>query len=156
MCQASWWGFSSGSVVMNPCAMQEMQETWVQSLGWENPLEEGMVNLFSILVWEIPWREESGRLQSWSRKESDEWSDQASPLIRLLDDWRNDCPWTMGKKSLIVWEVGVWVVECTRSLEILLEGNHGHGHFQNHKRLVIVWDMKKRHSDSDISFLYKF
>ena len=43
-------------------AMWEVQETWVQSLGWENPQEEGMVTLFSILVWEIPWREESGRL----------------------------------------------------------------------------------------------
>ena len=151
MCQASWWGFSSGSVVMNPRAMQEIQETWVQFLGWENPLEEGMVNLFSILVREIPWREESGRLQSMESQRVRRLKWPASHLIRLLDDWRNDCPWTMGKKSLIVWEV-----ECTSSLELLLEGNRGHGHFQNHKRLVIVWDMKKRHSDSGISFLYKF
>ena len=36
----------------------------VQSLGREDPLEEGMATHFSILAWEIPWTEESGRLQS--------------------------------------------------------------------------------------------
>ena len=46
--------------------MQEVQETWVQSLGWEDPLEEGMATLLhsSILAWEIPWTEEPGGLQS--------------------------------------------------------------------------------------------
>ena len=32
-----------------------MQETWVQSLGWEDPLEKGKVTHFSILAWRIPW-----------------------------------------------------------------------------------------------------
>ena len=40
-----------------------MQETWVQSLGWEGPLEKGMTNDSSILAWRIPWTEESGGLQ---------------------------------------------------------------------------------------------
>ena len=44
--------------------MQEMQETWVQSLGWEDPLEEGMATRSSILAWEIQWTEEPGGLQS--------------------------------------------------------------------------------------------
>ena len=39
-----------------------MWETWVQSLGQEDPLEEGMATHSSILVWEIPWTEEPGRL----------------------------------------------------------------------------------------------
>ena len=39
-------------------------ETWVQSLGWEDPLEEGMETHSSILAWRIPWTEEPGRLQS--------------------------------------------------------------------------------------------
>jgi len=43
--------------------MQETQETWVQSLGWEDPLEEVMATHSSILVWEIPWTEDSGGLQ---------------------------------------------------------------------------------------------
>ena len=41
-----------------------MQETWVQSLGWEDPLEEGMATHSSILAWRIPWTEEQGGLQS--------------------------------------------------------------------------------------------
>ena len=39
-----------------------MQETWVQSLGQEDPLEKDMVTHFSVLAWRIPWTEESGRL----------------------------------------------------------------------------------------------
>ena len=41
-----------------------VQETQVQTLGWKDPLEKGMATLSSILAWEIPWTEESGRLQS--------------------------------------------------------------------------------------------
>ena len=41
-----------------------MQETWVQSLGREDPLEEGMATHSSILAWRIPWTEEPGSLQS--------------------------------------------------------------------------------------------
>ena len=41
-----------------------MQETWVQSLGWEDPLEKGMATHSSILAWRIPWIEEPGGLQS--------------------------------------------------------------------------------------------
>ena len=44
--------------------MQETQETRVQSLGWEDSLEEGMATHSSILAWEIPWTEEPGGLQS--------------------------------------------------------------------------------------------
>ena len=40
-----------------------MQESWVQSLGWEKPLEEGMTTHSSILAWRIPWAEEPGGLQ---------------------------------------------------------------------------------------------
>ena len=41
-----------------------MQETWVRSLGQEDPLEKGMATHSSILAWRIPWTEESGELQS--------------------------------------------------------------------------------------------
>ena len=41
-----------------------MQETWVQSLGWEDPLEKEMTTHSSILAWRIPWTEELGGLQS--------------------------------------------------------------------------------------------
>ena len=41
-----------------------MQETWVRSLGWEDPPEKEMATHSSTLAWTIPWREEPGRLQS--------------------------------------------------------------------------------------------
>ena len=41
-----------------------MQETQVQSVGWEDPLEKGMATHSSILAWAIPWTEEPGGLQS--------------------------------------------------------------------------------------------
>ena len=41
-----------------------MKETWVQSLGWEDPLEKEMTTHSSILAWDIPWTEEPGGLQS--------------------------------------------------------------------------------------------
>ena len=41
-----------------------MQENQVQSLGWEDPLEEEMATHSTIFAWEIPWSEETGRLQS--------------------------------------------------------------------------------------------
>ena len=41
-----------------------MQETWVQSLGWEDALEKRMPTHSSILAWKIPWTEDPGRLQT--------------------------------------------------------------------------------------------
>ena len=49
-----WWGFPGGSEVKNLPVMQKMQEIRVQSLGWEDPLEEDMVTNSSILAWRIP------------------------------------------------------------------------------------------------------
>ena len=45
-----------------------MQEAWVYSLGWEDPLEEEMANHFSIFVWEIPWTEELEGYSPWGHK----------------------------------------------------------------------------------------
>ena len=56
-------------MVKNLPAMQEPQEMRVPSLGWEDPLEEGMATHPSILAWRIPWTEEPGSLQpiGWQR-----------------------------------------------------------------------------------------
>ena len=54
-------GFLGGSAVKN---LPAMQETWVRSLGWEDPLEEEMTTHSSILAWKIPWTEEADGLQS--------------------------------------------------------------------------------------------
>ena len=44
--------------------LSTMRETWVRSLGWEDPLEKEMAIHSSTIAWEIPWTEEPGRLQS--------------------------------------------------------------------------------------------
>ena len=56
-------GFPNGSEVKNPPTMQETQKTQVQSLGWEDSLEEKMATHSSILAWGILWTEEPDRLQ---------------------------------------------------------------------------------------------
>ena len=58
------WASLVAQLVKNPSAMRE---TWVQSLGWEDPLERGKASHFSILAWRIPWTVYS----PWGRKESD-------------------------------------------------------------------------------------
>ena len=55
-------------VVKNPPANAGDKEIWVRSLGWEDPLKEGMATHSSILAWRIPWTEEPGELQSIGSK----------------------------------------------------------------------------------------
>ena len=61
-------GFPGGSAVENPPAMQETQ---VQFLGQEDPLEKEMATHSRILAWRSPWTEEPGRLQSMGLQELD-------------------------------------------------------------------------------------
>ena len=56
-----WHWFPGGSTVK---CLSAMQETWVRSLGWEDPLEKEMAAHSSTLTWKIPWMEEPGGLQS--------------------------------------------------------------------------------------------
>ena len=60
-------GFPDGSTVKN---LPAMQETRVQFLGWEDPLEKKMATYSSVLAWEIPWTEEPGGLQSMGPQKS--------------------------------------------------------------------------------------
>ena len=56
--------FGASLVAQRIKHLPAMQETWVQSLGWEDPLEKEMATHSSILAWRIPWTEEPGGLQS--------------------------------------------------------------------------------------------
>ena len=69
--QFSWASLVAQLVKNLPAAW----ETWVQSLGWEDPLEKETATDSSILAWRIPWTEESGGYSLWGHKESDmtEW-----------------------------------------------------------------------------------
>ena len=59
-CAVQWASLVAQMVKNQPA----IQETWVQSLGWENPLEKRMATHSSIFAWRIPWTEEPGGLQS--------------------------------------------------------------------------------------------
>ena len=73
--------------VKNPPAMQETQETWVPSLGQEDPLEEEMAAHSRILACEMPWAEEPGRLQSIGlTNESDTTKQQNGDAFYCVED----------------------------------------------------------------------
>ena len=55
------WASLVAQLVKN---LPAMWETWVQSLGWEDPLEKGQATHSTILAWRVPWTEEPGGLQS--------------------------------------------------------------------------------------------
>ena len=68
-------------MVKNLPAMQETQETQVWSLGQEDPLEEEIANHSSILAWKIPWRQETGGLQSkGSQRAGHDWTHRVQQL----------------------------------------------------------------------------
>ena len=56
--------FTGGSAVKYLPAMKKTQDMWVQSLGWEDPLEEEMATHSGIFAWKIPWTEKPDGLQS--------------------------------------------------------------------------------------------
>ena len=58
--QYSWASLMAQTVKNTPA----LQETWVPSLGWEDPLEQGKATHSSVLTWKIPWTEEPARLHT--------------------------------------------------------------------------------------------
>ena len=82
-CVPILWAFLEAQMVNN---MPAIQETQLRSLGWEDPLEEGMATHSSILVWRIPWTEEPGGLQSiWLQRVRHDWSN----LVYTFYRWQN-------------------------------------------------------------------
>ena len=78
--QCSWASLVTW-LVKNPPAMQE---TWVQSLDWEDPLGKGMATHSSILAWRIPWTEESlVGYSPWGHKQSDT-TEQLSLTLTII------------------------------------------------------------------------
>ena len=77
-------GFLDDSVVKDPLAKQE---TWIWSLGQQDPLEREMATHFSILAWEIPGTEEPGGLQSMGYQELEmtEWLNTTTNLNAICD-----------------------------------------------------------------------
>ena len=77
------WDSQVAPVVRSPSAMQEI---WVWSLGWEDPLEEGMAAISNIFAWRIPWTEEPGGLWSiGSQRVGYDWSDFSCTMPSISD-----------------------------------------------------------------------
>ena len=87
----------------NPPVTQETQETHVQSLGWEDPLEEKMETHLSILAWKVPWTEEPGGLQSKeSQRVGCSWTAEPSTYEKMaLFKGENDGMWTISQYILL-------------------------------------------------------
>ena len=75
-------GFPSSSAVKNPPPVRKRQETWVWSLGWEDPFKKEMATYSSMLAWEILWTEEPGGLQSIGSRKS--WTQPTEWTITTL------------------------------------------------------------------------
>ena len=85
------WASLFAQLIKNPPAMWE---TWVLSLGWEDPLEKGKATHSSILAWKIPWMEEPGRLQSLgSQRVGHDWVTSLYFTHSSIPTWR--IPWTV-------------------------------------------------------------
>ena len=92
-----------------------MQETWVWSLGWKDPLEKGMATHSNILAWRIPWTEEPGRLQSMgSQRVGHDWATNTFTSA-LWQVHSSAPPLDLGKKSPFpsCWLTGY----CSRPLQ---------------------------------------
>ena len=81
--------FRASPVVQTVKRLLSMQEIWVRSLGWEDPLEKDMATHSSTLAWKIPRTEEPGRLQSLgSQRVGYDWATSlhSSMLLKHLTD----------------------------------------------------------------------
>ena len=93
-----------------------VQETWVRSLGWEDPLEKEMATHSSILAWKISWTEEPGGLQSMgSQRVGHDWA--TNTYLHLLRPFqaywsvfnRKDAPFDLGLFDVFLMvRVGLW------------------------------------------------
>ena len=95
-------GLGDGSVVKNPPVTQE---TWTQSLGGVDPLEEEMATHFSILAWRIPWTENLAGYSPKGHKESDmtEATEQASDTKGSEKSQRKESCWILIIPALVNW-----------------------------------------------------
>ena len=80
------WVLETSLVVQRVKHLPTMQETWVRSLGWEDPLAKEMATHSSTLAWKIPWTEKPGRLHSMgSQRVGHDWATSLSLWESSLD-----------------------------------------------------------------------
>ena len=78
------WGFPGGSASLVAQLVKNrtiMQETWVQSLGWEDSLEKEITMHSNILAWKIPWTEKPAGYSPWGRRVGHDLATKTPPLV---------------------------------------------------------------------------
>ena len=98
-----------------------MQETWVQSLGQEDPLEKEMATHSSILAWRIPWTEESGGLQSIESQ-------------RVGHDWATELNWIRWQ----IWKTQQWTQGWKRSVFITIPKKGNVKECSNYRTITLI------------------
>ena len=140
---------SHASEVQMVKCLSVMRETWVQSLGQEDPPGEGGGNHSSILAWRIPWTEEPGRLQSMgSQRVRHAWATSLS----LLPDpsagrcytfaqsgssnspWKSGSNWTKGKPGMPILSQTVCPTDHSVGNYLLYSPPYTHTHRHTHSR----------------------
>ena len=104
-----------------------MWETWVRSLGQEDPLEKEMATHSSILAWAIPWTEKLGGPSSWGRKESDttEWLHFLSFFLSCRTNWKAVARISAFHKTQLIFSGLSWewrLVKKYKALKVLVPG----------------------------------
>ena len=108
--------------------LSAVQEIWVQSLAWEDPLEKGMATHFSILAWKIPWAEEPGRLQSMGlQRIRHNWVTntffQEIVVQSLCCVWFFAIPWNAACKASLSFTISQSLLKLM-SIEMMMPINH--------------------------------
>ena len=84
------WSSTTSVVAQTVKCLPTMQETWVQSLGWEDLLQKEMATHSSIIAWKIPWMEEPGRLQSMgSQRVRHDWANSLTHSLTHSCRWHH-------------------------------------------------------------------
>ena len=140
-------------------------ETWVWSLGWEDPLEEGLAAHSNILAWRISWMEEPGRLQSrasqrvghdWPQKQQHTymWGFLAAQMVKSLPAMQETWVWSLGQvdplekgmatfSSILTWRIpwteepgGLQSMGSQRVWHNWMTNTHTHTHIYTHTHIL--------------------
>ena len=115
-----------------------MQEMWVWSLGWEDPLKKEMATYSSILAWKIPWTEEPGRLQSMGSQKNNftakqqQLQQQNDQSLTLLRAWFHES--FFGASLTLVLFMSIWFCVYKNLVHYC-----GHIHAHTHIFLACVY-----------------
>ena len=141
-------------------------ETWVWSLGWEDPLEEGLAAHSNILAWRISWMEEPGRLQSmasqrvghdWPQKQQHTymWGFLAAQMVKSLPAMQETWVWSLGQvdplekgmatfSSILTWRIpwteepgGLQSMGSQRVWHNWMTNTHTHTHIHTHTHTMV-------------------